>query len=75
MSERYNTNDFLAWAKDESELLEFNVFPTYAVIKVKATPDLIWLVRDGVLMPDSLIITILDAFFQEHYKKPLTEAA
>ena len=68
-------NDILAWAKDESTTLAFNVFPKYAVITVKAEPELIWLVRDGVPMPDMLIITILYAYFQGNYKKPLPEAA
>ena len=63
------------WAKDQSTTLDFNVFPTYAVIKVKVEPEMIWLVRDGVPLPDSLIITILGAYFQENYKKPLLEAA
>ena len=65
----------LTWAKDKSITLEFNVFSTYAVIKVKAEPEMIWLVRDGVALPDNLLITVLGAYFQETYKKPLPEAA
>ncbi len=75
MPEQFGHNDILAWAQDESTTLDFNVFPTYAVIKEKADPEMIWLVRDGAALPDSLIITILDAYFQENYKKPLPEAA
>ncbi len=75
MSEQFTANDYLEWARDKSTTLDFNVFPTYAVIKVKSEPEMIWLVRDGVPLPDSLIITILDAYFQENYVKPLMEAA
>ncbi len=75
MPKQTSANNILAWAKDESTLLEFNVFPSYAVIKVKAEPEMIWLVRDGVALPDSLTITILNAYFIENYKKPLPEAA
>ena len=74
-SKQFGHNDILAWAQDGSTTLDFNVFPTYAVIKVKEDPEMIWLVRDGVALPDSLIITILDAYFQENYEKPLLEAA
>ena len=73
--ELFGFTDMLNWARDESDLLDFNVFPDYAVIKVKAEPEMIWLVRDGVALPDSLIITILGAYFQENYEKPLLEAA
>ena len=73
MSNSYN--DMLAWAKDESITLDFNVFLTYAVIKVKVEPEMIWLVRDGIPLPDSLLLTILGAYFEENYKKPLPEAA
>ena len=75
MPELFGHNDILTWAQDESTTLEFNVFPNYGVIKVKAEPEMIWLVRDGIALPDNLIITILDAFFQENYQKPLPEAA
>ncbi len=75
MPEQFTANDMLEWARDTSTTLEFNVFPTYAVIKVKVEPEMIWLVRDGVPLPDSLIIAILDAYFQENYVKPLPEAA
>ncbi len=75
MPDRFTSHDYLVWAGTQSTTLEFNVFPTYAVIKVKADPEMIWLVRDGVALPDSLTITILDAYFQENYKKPLLEAA
>ncbi len=75
MPEQFTSNDILTWAQDESTTLEFNVFPTYAVIKVKVEPEMIWLVRDGVPLPDSLIIAILDAYFQENYVKPLPKAA
>ncbi len=75
MPEQFTANDYLTWARDESTTLEFNVFPTYAVIKVKVEPEMIWLVRDGVPLPDSLLITILNAYFQENYVKPLLEAA
>ena len=75
MAERYTTDDFLTWAQDESTTLDFNVFPTYAVIKVKDDPALIWLVRDGMPPTDDLLLTVLDAYFQENYKKSLPEAA
>ncbi len=75
MSQQFTHNDMLEWARDTSATLEFSVFPTYAVIKVRVNPEMIWLVRDGVPLPDSLLITILDAYFQENYKKPLSEAA
>ena len=65
----------LTWARDESKLLDFRVFPDYAVITVKAEPELIWLVRDGIPLTDALSIEILLSFFQENYKKPLPEAA
>ena len=68
-------NDILAWAKDKSTTLAFNVFPKYAVITVKAEPELIWLVRDGAPLPSGLLLALLYAYFQENYKKPLPEAA
>ncbi len=75
MPEQFTANDMLEWARDKSTTLEFNVFPTYAVIKMKVNPEMIWLVRDGVPLPDSLLIAILGAYFQENYKKPMLEAA
>ena len=75
MAELFGVIDMLTWAKDESDLLEFNVFPGYAVIKVKAEPEMIWLVRDGMPLTDDLLAVILGAYFQETYEKPLPEAA
>ena len=75
MPELFGVTDMLTWARDESDLLEFNVFPDYAVIKVKAEPELIWLVRDGMPLTDALLAVILGSYFQENYKKPLLEAA
>ena len=75
MPELFGVTDMLTWARDESDLLEFNVFPDYAVIKVKAEPEMIWLVRDGMPLTDDLLAVILGSYFQENYKKPLLEAA
>ena len=75
MSELFGFTDMLNWARDESDLLDFNVFPSYAVIKVKAEPEMIWLVRDGMPLTDDLLAVILGSYFQENYKKPLPEAA
>ena len=75
MPELYGAHNMLTWAQDESTTLDFNVFPDYAVIKVKAEPELIWLVRDGMPLTDDLCLVILGAYFQENYEKPLLEAA
>ena len=75
MPELFGFTDMLNWARDESDLLDFNVFPTYAVITVKAEPEMIWLVRDGMPLTDDLLTVILGAYFQENYEKPLPEAA
>ena len=75
MTEIFGVLDMLEWARDQSELLDFHVFPDYAVITVKAEPELIWLVRDGMPLTDDLSTEILISYFQENYKKPLPEAA
>ena len=75
MPEQIAANDILKWAQDESTLLDFRVFPEYAVITVKAEPSLVWLVRDGVPLTDALSLVLLGSYFQENYKKPLSEAA
>ena len=75
MSELFGVLDMMTWVRDESESLDFHVFPNYAVITVKAEPEMIWLVRDGMPLTDDLLLVLLDSFFQENYKRPMPEAA